>query len=198
MTAVQQTGHVTGHRHQAPAGRQATAATSFADVMRLAEGGSGAPPGSGGLNPVPRVATRAVSGASGAAQTQHHAGGRTGAAGCANFIGRSSGSGQCVALVHAVAPSIGSTHTWVRGAPVKGNAGIQPGTPIATFGSSGRYENATDGRSHAAIYLGQNAQGIQVMDQWAGSPAAMRTIRWTNPGGKAADTGTAFHVVRST
>ena len=80
---------------------------------------------------------------------------------------------------------------------VRGNTGLQPGTAIATFDGSARYANATDGSSHAAIYLGQNERGIQVMDQWAGSTAAVRTITSTNPGGKAANTGSAFHVVHS-
>lgn len=44
--------------------------------------------------------------------------------------------------------------------PVQGNTAIRPGTAIATFDSNGRYIG------HAAIYLGQNAQGIQVIDQW--------------------------------
>lgn len=39
-----------------------------------------------------------------------------------------------------------------------------PGTAIATFDPSGKYGNHTDGRSHAAIYLGQDATGIQVLD----------------------------------
>ena len=45
---------------------------------------------------------------------------------------------------------------------------IAPGTAIATFDADGRYGNHTDGRSHAAIYLGQDASGIQVLDQWVG------------------------------
>jgi hypothetical protein len=114
-----------------------------------------------------------------------------------HFIGHSTGTGQCVALVRATNPAIGSTGNWVRGDAVRGNVNLQPGTPIATFAPSGRYANATDGSSHSAIYLGQNAHGIQVLDQWAGSPAAMRTIPWSNPGGVAANTGTAFHVVNA-
>ncbi len=113
------------------------------------------------------------------------------------YVGRSSGSGQCVALVQAALPGTGSTHGWACGDPVRGNVGLAAGTAIATFGSSGRYANATNGSSHAAIYLGQNEQGIQVLDQWAGSPAAMRTIPWTNPSGIAANTGSMFHIVRS-
>ena len=43
---------------------------------------------------------------------------------------------------------------------------LRPGTAIATFDPDGRYGNHTDGRSHAAIYLGQDATGIRVIDQW--------------------------------
>jgi hypothetical protein len=111
------------------------------------------------------------------------------------FIGRSTGSGQCVALVHATNPAIGTTGRWVRGAPVRGDASLQPGTVIATFSPSGHYANATDGSSHSAIYLGQTAHGVQVLDQWAGHPAQVRTIPWSNPGAVAANTGSAFHVV---
>jgi hypothetical protein len=119
------------------------------------------------------------------------------AAAYGHYIGRPVGSGQCVALVHAVSPALGSTARWARGEPVQGNTSLQPGTPIATFDKSGRYANATDGSSHAAIYLGQNANGVQVLDQWVGKPAAVRTIPWTSRNGLAADTGSAFHVVRA-
>ncbi len=92
-------------------------------------------------------------------------------------------------------PAVGLTRTWAQAAQVQGNTQIQPGTAIATFDANGRYANATDGSSHAAIYLGQNAQGIQVLDQWAGSPASYRTIRWSSVSGTAANTGSAFYVV---
>ena len=118
------------------------------------------------------------------------------AAELSQYLGRSAGSGQCVALVQSANPGIGPTRTWRCGAPVQGNMELRPGTAIATFNSADRYANAMDGSSHAAIYLGQNERGIQVMDQWAGSAAAVRTIPWSNPSGVAANTGTAFHVVR--
>ena len=111
------------------------------------------------------------------------------------YLGQAVGSGQCVALVQAADPSVGLTATWRQGDAVQGNASLSPGTVIATFDQNGRYANATDGSSHAAIYLGQNAQGIQVEDQWAGHAASIRTIYWNNPAGVGADTGTAFHVV---
>ncbi len=111
------------------------------------------------------------------------------------YIGRSTGSGQCVALVQAASPGLGNTRTWACGDPVRGNAALKPGTVIATFNDADRYANARDGSSHAAIYLGQNEQGLQVLDQWAGSAAAVRTIPWSSPSGVAANTGSAFHVV---
>jgi hypothetical protein len=111
------------------------------------------------------------------------------------FVGRSAGTGQCVALVRATNPQLGSTAHWVRGAAVRGNAAIAPGTPIATFSRAGHYANATDGSSHAAIYLSQNETGVTVLDQWAGRAAAVRVILWSRPGAAAADTGAAFHVV---
>lgn len=119
------------------------------------------------------------------------------AADYARYAGKSVGSGQCVALVQATSPGVGLTRTWVCGAPVQGNTDLKPGTVIATFDSSDRYGNTLDGNSHAAIYLGQDERGIQVMDQWAGKTAAIRTIPWSNPSGIAANTGAAFHVVQS-
>ncbi|GAC1342954.1 MAG: hypothetical protein NVSMB18_17900 [Acetobacteraceae bacterium] len=114
------------------------------------------------------------------------------------YLGRSTGTGQCVALVQSAQPSLGRTRTWSCGDKVQGNTTLAPGTPIATFDRSQRYANATDGSSHAAIYLGQDAHGLQVMDQWAGSKASIRTILWNNPSGVAANTGAAFHVIKTT
>lgn len=81
------------------------------------------------------------------------------------YIGQLIGNGQCVAYTKKAA-TMPPTVAWRRGDAVKGNADIAPGTAIATFDSSGRYGNHTDGRSHAAIYLGQDANGIRVLDQW--------------------------------
>ncbi|WP_039055374.1 BPSL0067 family protein [Enterobacter sp. Bisph1] len=106
------------------------------------------------------------------------------------FIGKSVGSGQCVAFTQKAA-NMPLTVAWRRGTLVKGNTSILPGTAIATFDSDGRYGNHTDGRSHVAIYLGQDANGIQVLDQWMGHsidkrgekvitphPVSQRTIRF--------------------
>ena len=114
--------------------------------------------------------------------------------GYSQFLGQSVGSGQCVALVQAADSNVGLTRTWTQGQQVMGNTSLQPGTAIATFDGSGHYANATDGSSHAAVYLGQNDKGIQVEDQWLGQPAHTRTIPWSNTTG-ASNTGSAFYVI---
>ena len=110
-----------------------------------------------------------------------------------SFARQSPGSGQCVVLVQAADPAVGLTRTWSQGDQVQGNSSLAPGTIIANFNSQGQYANATDGSSHAAIYLGQNSEGTQVMDQWAGRSAHYRTVAWS--GTTAANTGSAFYVV---
>lgn len=119
-------------------------------------------------------------------------GGSSLAAGYQQYAGQSVGSGQCVALVQATS-DVGLTRTWTQGASVLGNTDLAVGTPIATFDASGKYANATDGSSHAAIYLGQDANGIRVMDQWLGHAASERVI--STSGASQANNANAFHVI---
>ena len=65
------------------------------------------------------------------------------------------------------------TAQWRPGARVRGNYNLPYDTAIATF-PNGRYPR---NNGHAAIYVGQNSQGIQVYDQWVGKPVALRTKR---------------------
>jgi hypothetical protein len=51
-----------------------------------------------------------------------------------------------------------------RGQAGKGNLLIKVGTAVATF-EDGKYANRDHG-NHAAYYMGQDASGIYVMDQW--------------------------------
>jgi hypothetical protein len=77
-----------------------------------------------------------------------------------HWIGQPSvGTGECVPLVQAATGAPLSTE-WRPGVQVQGNMNIRPGTAIATFDSNGHYDG------HAAIYLGQDTSGIQVIDQW--------------------------------
>ena len=121
-----------------------------------------------------------------------------------SFLGRSSvGTGECVPLVQA-ATTAPLTVFWKRGAPVQGNTTLKPGTAIATFDANGRYGNHTNGASHAAIYLGQDARGIEVIDQWnirqhhqiIGKHAPQkRVLRFQNPHAQPVDQGSQYYVV---
>lgn len=117
--------------------------------------------------------------------------GATVASNYSSLVGQSVGSGECVALVQATS-DVGLTSTWTPGVQVQGNTNIAAGTVIATFGSDGTYTN-TSGQSHAAIYLGQNSDGIQVLDQWSDSVAHYRTIKWTTE--NSYESGSQFYVV---
>jgi len=112
-----------------------------------------------------------------------------------SYAGQVVGNGQCVSYVQA-ASGAPVTSSWSQGTQVKGNA-IQTGTAIATFDQDGTYGNHTDGRSHAAIYISQDAGGIQVWDQWVGQPVHQRTIRFQGgaPGAKPVNDGDAFYVI---
>lgn len=52
---------------------------------------------------------------------------------------------------------------------------------------SGKYSG------HAAIYISQNGDGIQVWDQWVGHPVSQRTIRWNGSG--ISTNGDSFYVI---
>lgn len=111
------------------------------------------------------------------------------------------GNGQCVALAHAAA-LIPPTQAWSQGTRVQGNLQLPVGTIIATFDANGHYGNHTNGTSHTAIYIGQTAQGIQVLDQWKGSipsadhPPQSRTISFNHLSSKKVNQGESYYVVQ--
>lgn len=109
------------------------------------------------------------------------------------YIGKHVGSGQCVALVQAAAPSVGPTVGWRQGERVKGAGHISPGTIIATF-IDGVYPNNAHG-NHAAIYLSHTDDGIRVIDQWKGQAAHERTIRFKRGDNDPSNDGDFFYVV---
>lgn len=101
--------------------------------------------------------------------------------------------GHCVAFVCAVT-GLPPTSAWRRGDPVA-TTDCASGTAIATFGADGRYENRTDGASHAAIFVGQHEHGMRVWDCWLGEPVKQRTIRWKDGVGKAADDASRYYCI---
>ncbi len=121
------------------------------------------------------------------------------------WLGQASvGTGHCVPLVQA-ATAAPHTSGWRQGPKVQGNSNIAPGSAIATFSPDGLYTNSEDRSSHAAIYLGQDAEGISVIDQWLekrkdGSVfrvrPSVRKIPFAPRSPGAVNDGRAFHVVR--
>ena len=113
-------------------------------------------------------------------------------------IGRSylnaGGHAECVELVRQTlhAPP---TALWKEGKKVSSSdTTISKGTAIATF-VNGKYPQNRSTGMHAAIYVGQNAIGIQVLDQFRGQPIVKpRTIRW-NGGPSLSRNGSAFSVI---
>lgn len=109
------------------------------------------------------------------------------------------GEAQCVELVKQTlgAPT---TPYWKEGKKItKGDAAIPPGTPIATF-VDGKYPQGQGrqayGNQHAAIYLGQNEQGIVVLEQSKGRDKPyVRTIRWNEHNKGRSNDGSAFSVI---
>jgi hypothetical protein len=99
--------------------------------------------------------------------------------------------GQCVSYVTTVCPTIPvSTAAWRKGAQVKGNTTVLPGTAISTFDSYGKYSG------HAAIYEKQTPAGINVVDQWVWPPARaihQRMLRFGAHGN--ANNGDNFFVI---
>jgi hypothetical protein len=112
------------------------------------------------------------------------------------YAGQSVGDGQCVAFVRAAADAP-HTSTWQRGDHVRRTFGIPKGTAIATFDADGRYGNHPDGRSHAAILIARQDDGLLVWDQWRLHPVQQRVIRFRGGAGDAVNDGDSFHVIEA-
>jgi hypothetical protein len=108
-----------------------------------------------------------------------------------SFAGKAVGTGQCVAYVQAAA-KCPYTALWTAGAKVAGNKDIPTGTAIASFDPDGTYGNHVDGRSHAAIYVSQDANGILVWDQWLHQVVHQRTLRYYPIGGAVKNVNNAW------
>ena len=92
------------------------------------------------------------------------------------------GNTECVEFIRQ---TLGAPHTsrWHEGTKIRrlspGETDpIPPGSAIATF-ENGTYPQEGNTGKHAAIYLGQDENGIQVLDQWRRQERVLkRTIPW--------------------
>jgi hypothetical protein len=98
--------------------------------------------------------------------------------------------------VHQQTLKAPATSAWREGVKVaKGQATVLGGTAIATF-VNGKYPQEGSTGKHAAIYLGQNAAGILVLDQWrTQGQVKARTIKWNPATPGASNDGNAFSVI---
>ncbi len=107
------------------------------------------------------------------------------------------GHTECVVFVQQAAGAP-VTSLWKKGLHVADAkpGEIARGTVIATFDDNGKYPQDNLGQ-HAAIYLSQTAQGIQVLDQWNKQGGVKpRTIHFNKPKGTSrSDEGNDFYVV---
>ncbi|KAA6455738.1 hypothetical protein DYQ86_27100 [Acidobacteria bacterium AB60] len=89
-----------------------------------------------------------------------------------------------------------ATRFWKEGKKItKGDLTPLPGTAIATF-EKGHYPQDRDTGKHAAIYLGQDADGIQVLDQWKSQGhVEKRTIPWKPHRAGASNDGSKFSII---
>ena len=118
------------------------------------------------------------------------------------YVGKYQGVNQeCASLTKALDPNLGATSSWQKGAQVQGNANLKPGTPIATFNFGGNYgppssPGGASGVSHTGIYLGQDASGVQILDQWNGSGGAhTHTIPWESWNGNSMEAGNKYYTI---
>ena len=109
------------------------------------------------------------------------------------------GHTECVEFIRQTlhAPS---TSQWCKGDKITrlGATGTDPikiGTAIATF-VNGIYPQFGNTGKHAAIYIGQNADEIQVLDQWRAQGKVLpRTIPWKPRRPGSSNDGNAFSVI---
>jgi hypothetical protein len=96
-----------------------------------------------------------------------------------------------VSYVKRVCPSLPATASWKKGVQVKGGKNLLAGTVIATFNAANKYEG------HAAIYVSQTNDGINVYDQYrtppTPKPVGPRLLRWGAAGNS--NNGDRFYVV---
>jgi hypothetical protein len=106
------------------------------------------------------------------------------------------GKTECVAFLQATIDGMPNTAKWKEGDKIaQSKDSIPAGIAIATF-VDGKYPGPGKDK-HAAIYLGQDVEGIQVLDQWASQGKVLkRTIRWKVPvNTRIQNDGTKFSVI---
>lgn len=124
---------------------------------------------------------------------------------CVQNSGQDAGNNascQCVSLTKELGGITDSASSWRPGEKVQGNTDIPVGTPIATFNGPGKTfgSAAMPGGeprfSHTGIYLGQNADGIQILHQYTKvGGGVITTIPWDSWSGGTNEAGNKYYVI---
>jgi hypothetical protein len=116
---------------------------------------------------------------------------------------------DCANLTKELAPDVPQhTSLWQRGDLVQGNTDIPIGTAIATFnyygdpGTNGYGSSAAPGgvkgHSHTGIYLGQDAGGLTMLDQFDGSEGVTFTyFPWDSYNNKPYEAGSRYYTIKA-
>ena len=118
-----------------------------------------------------------------------------------SHVGKSS---QCASLTHALAPDLPVASAWKPGDLVQDNTSIPLGTPVATFnyqndpGTNGYgpadAQGGLPGSSHTGIYLGQDQNGMEILNQYSRSNGPkIETIPWDFWNGKPNEAGSHYY-----
>lgn len=101
--------------------------------------------------------------------------------------------GECATGVqyvfHEAGKPLGRTPTWKQGIKVRGNK-VPPGTAIASF------RNGKFAQDHAAILIGETADGLEVWDQFnhPSKPWGKRMLRFLKDNDRS-NNGDLFYVI---
>jgi hypothetical protein len=103
---------------------------------------------------------------------------------------------ECVTFIQQ-ATGAPVTKTWKQGQKIrKGDHSVPVGTVIATF-VDGHYSTLGRSNQHAAVYLGQDEQGIWVLNQHNGTKkVVVERIPWMPRSSGLSNDGKAFSVVK--
>ena len=103
------------------------------------------------------------------------------------------GNGECAVLAQWFNSAIPHTCHWRPGEQVSKTRALVPGTVIATFNQNGDYVNRRG--FHTAIYVGRDAQGITVIEQFHGLRAIrLHKYHFGDPASKESN-GDSYYVV---
>lgn len=116
---------------------------------------------------------------------------------------------ECVSLTKALTGA-GPASMWLQGEHVQDSSNIPVGTPVATFNFEwgGRPQYGTEeqpggtkgGVSHTGIYVGRDANGLYLLDQYTNNKGALVSYYpWygTSKNGSLGEVGSKYYFIKN-